>query len=238
MSKKNKFSLDELKQAFGERDRKKTNKKGENGNWLRFWDLSVGGSVTIRLLPDKNDDNPFGFTVKDTRHTVKIGDQFHSVACEKHMRGQPCALCDLSAQLYKEGRDGDGREIYKTDKMLVQAIVIDSDLRFDDGSDAVGELKFLSLSKSIFGIIQDGLGDLDEPPFDVEDGCNFTIKKTQNGEYNSYTTSGYARKESALTDEQLELFEEQAVDLSTLLPKPADPDEVEQLAADYLASIS
>jgi len=86
--------------------------------------------------------------------------------------------------------------------------------------------------------IQDGLGDLDEPPFDVEDGCNFTIKKTQNGEYNSYTTSGYARKESALTDEQLELFEEQAVDLSTLLPKPADPDEVEQLAADYLASIS
>jgi hypothetical protein len=68
--------------------------------------------------------------------------------------------------------------------------------------------------------------EMEEMPTDYAAGLDFRIAKTQKGGYADYSTSKWARKESALTAEEAEAIEKHGLyDLASFLPKK--PGEVE-----------
>ena len=82
------------------------------------------------------------------------------------------------------------------------------------------------ISPQIHTLIKAGLMDpeMEELPTDTDRGLDFRIKKTQKGGYADYTTSTWARKETALTQEELEAIEKFGLfNLRDYLPaKPDD----------------
>ena len=84
------------------------------------------------------------------------------------------------------------------------------------------------ISPSIFNLIKDALMDPDiqEMPTDYTAGLDFRITKTTKGQYADYSTSKWARKETALTEQQMAAIETHGLHtLSDFLPKK--PTEVE-----------
>ena len=82
----------------------------------------------------------------------------------------------------------------------------------------------------LYNVIKEAFesGDLDEIPFAFEGGCNFTIKKSKQGEYATYAVgSRFARKSTDLTEDEIEFVEEEMIDLSTLLPEKPNVEKVE-----------
>ena len=230
--KSRKFDMAALRTAFA--DNKSDNKSATDNKWLRFYDMEFDESMTLRIVQDVDVEgtNVTGMVRKSSTHRFKIGDTFKTFTCNRHNHNEDCALCDASAALYKEKRNDEGRKIYKSDKFFMQCLVVESPTGETDGM-----LKFVSFTKNIFEQIKDGLTELDEAPFDIENGTDLKIKKTKNGEWAKYTVS-FVRKERALTETEIATIEADAVDLATLLPAAADATEVEQAASDYLESIS
>ena len=84
------------------------------------------------------------------------------------------------------------------------------------------------ISPQIFNLIKNALmdPDMENLPTDYTGGLDFTIKKTSKGGYADYSTSTWARKESALTaQEQAAVDQFGLYNLSDFLPKR--PGEVE-----------
>ena len=72
-------------------------------------------------------------------------------------------------------------------------------------------------------------GELDVAPFDFQEGYDFIIKKTAQGEWGTYALgSNFARRSTALEDDVIAMIEEEMVDLSTLLP--AHPGRLDSLS--------
>jgi len=78
------------------------------------------------------------------------------------------------------------------------------------------------MSPSIYNIIKNGLmdPDIEEMPTHKEKGLDFRIKKTDKAGWANYDSSTYSRKESALTQEELDAIEEHGLyNLKDFLPK-------------------
>jgi hypothetical protein len=96
------------------------------------------------------------------------------------------------------------------------------------------------ISPSIFTLIKDALMDPDilEIPTDYDAGIDFRITKTTKGQYADYSTSKWARKETALTDEQRNAVESYGLfTLSDFLPKRPGSTEVSVIKEMFEASV-
>ena len=75
-------------------------------------------------------------------------------------------------------------------------------------------------------------------PTDYLAGTNFKIAKTSNGSYADYSTSSWARKETALTEDQLAAIDEYGLNtLSDFLPAKPSQTEVGIIAEMFEASV-
>lgn len=221
------ISLDQLKSAFD-----KTNKQEQNtgfGNYYRFWDMKFDETAVIRFLPDRNSENPLGFMVEKLSHSLTINGERKNVPCLK-MYDEDCPVCKVSSSFYKEDNKTEGKKYWRTKQHIAQALIIEDPLAADEtGENAEGKVKVINLSYQLFNVIKEALqsGELDEVPFSYENGYNFIIKKTKQGDYPSYAVgSRFKSKASSLSTEDVEVLMEDLVDLSTLLPKHPGEDKV------------
>jgi hypothetical protein len=85
------------------------------------------------------------------------------------------------------------------------------------------------ITPQIFQVIKSSLMDpeIEEMPTDYLRGLDFKIAKSQKGDYADYSTSGWARKESALnSDEQAAIEQHGLFNLTEFLPKkPSDSEQ-------------
>ena len=112
-----KFSLDALKAAFANAD-----KKGSGGfandAFYPFWKMKEGTSsdthnvAIVRFLPDANEENPFGFIQENIYHTLIVNGKKRRVACAS-MYGERCPVCAHSSKMYEEGNEKDGKRYYR-----------------------------------------------------------------------------------------------------------------------------
>jgi hypothetical protein len=119
-----------------------------------------------------------------------------------------------------------GRKYWKKRSYIFQGFVRDNPIA-DDKTPANPIRRFI-IGPQIFAIIKGALMDpeLEELPTDLLRGLDFRISKTSKGGFADYSSSKWARKESALTEAEQAAIEQYGLfDLSTFLPKR--PGEVE-----------
>jgi hypothetical protein len=108
----------------------------------------------------------------------------------------------------------------------------------DDKSDKA--IRRFIIGPQIFQTIKSALMDpeLEELPTDYERGLDFRISKTAKGGYADYSTSKWARKETALTAEETTSIESQGLyNLGDFLPKKPTEEDLKVMKEMFEASV-
>ncbi len=182
---------------------------GDNASFP-FWDIPVGQSATIRFLPDADPTNDY-FWVK--REVIKlpfsgvIGGEYPTdkdvtvtVPCID-MFGMKCPIVAATKHLWDKDETKDlARVYYKKRSWIFQGLVVNSPLSEENAPE--NPIRRFVINKSIYDIVYEALldPDLDNMPTDFDGGLDFTIKKTQKGEWANYGTSTFARKSRSLSE--------------------------------------
>lgn len=225
------LSIEQLREAY----KTPENTNSRPNNYYPFWQANTGEQAIVRFLPDLDPDNPLGFMVEKLMHHLTINGEDKKVPCLK-MYGEDCPICNVSRAYYKdEGKDSvNGKKYWRKKQHIAQALIVEDPLPADKETNETheGKVRFLNLGWQLFGVIKEAFesGDLDEVPYAYKGGCNFIIKATPQGDYDTYAiASKFARKSSDLTDEQIAFVQDHLVDLKTLLPAHPGLEKVEAM---------
>ena len=217
--------------AAQENKGKRTFTEGD-GPVYPHWNITEGDTAIIRFLNDGNGDNPyfwveramFKFPFNGIKGDPTAGTNvIVQVPCME-MYGDKDAILDEVRTWFKDDALEDmGRKYWKKRSYLFQGFV-----RQDPMGLAVPEnpIRRFMISPQIFTLIKNSLMDpeIENLPTDSNLGLDFRIAKTMKGGYGDYTTSSWARKETALTDEENAAIEAHGLsNLADFLPvKPTE----------------
>ena len=210
------------------------NSTGGDNAIYPHWNIAEGSTAKVRFLPDGNSKNSFFWVerlmirlpfagIKGQADSKPVVVQ---VPCVE-MYGEACpVLAEVRTWFKDKSLEEMGRKYWKKKSYLFQGFVRDNPLS-DDRAPANPIRRFV-ISPQIFNIIKNALMDpeMENMPTDYEGGLDFTIKKTSKGGYADYSTSSWARKETALNaDERAAIDSHGLFNLADFLPKK--PSEVE-----------
>lgn len=226
-----KLSLDQLRSAFKQNNSNEGNSNLPN-NYFPFFRMNIDEEAVVRFLPDANPENEMGFLVEKVMHNLHINGERKNVPCLS-MFGEDCPICKVSQQFYKNNDEENGKKYWKKRQYIAQVLVRKDPLPANDaGETHEGKVRFVNLGFQIFSVIKETFesGELDEVPYAFEGGTDFVIKKSQQGQYPTYSVgSRFSRRSTDLTEDEKAYVEEQMVDLSTLLPKHPGRERVESM---------
>jgi len=224
-----------------ERMKKSNNEGGGQGqnNYYPFWNMKEGEQCIVRFLPDKNPDNPLMFLAEKLMHTLSVNGEKKSVPCMKMYGRDDCPICKVSSAYYKQDDKVSGKAYWRKKQYLAQVLVIEDPLAPEKDSQETheGKIRYVAIGNKLYDVIRDAFesGDLEEVPFDFQEGTNFIIKKTKQGEYADYSRSKFQKHPSALDEETIAHVEQALIDISTLLPKQWEIDKVETILESALS---
>lgn len=224
------LSIAELRSAFQKQD----TQESRPNNYYPFWNMKVGEQTIIRFLPDANPENPLGFMVEKLMHTLVVNGENKTIPCLKMYGEDDCPICKVSSAYYKADDKVQGKKYWRKKQHLLQALIVDDPLPADaeSGENHEGQVRVIALGFQLYNIIKEAFesGELDEIPYAYENGCNFIIKKTKQGDYDTYAVgSKFARKSSSLDEDEIAALEDSLLDLSTLLPSHPTYEKVESM---------
>jgi len=228
-------SLAEIRARLAAAENKQTGTRTGGDNAIYpHWNMEEGASAVLRFLPDSDDKNTF-FWVE--RAMIKLpfagikGDMnskqtLVQVPCME-MYGEQCPILAEVRPWFKDASLEDmGRKYWKKRSYIFQGFVRENPI--SDDSTPENPIRRFIIGPQIFQIIKSALMDpeLEELPTDLMRGLDFRVSKTSKGGYADYSTSKWARKESALTEEEQAAVSTHGLhNLSDFLPKK--PGEVE-----------
>ena len=243
-------SLAEIRARIAAQENKSTgssNQQSDNSIYPH-WNMDEGTTAAIRFLPDANSSNTF-FWVE--RQIIKL--PFNGVKGDpnvKQIQVQiPCvemyndgSSCPILAEVRPWYKDESLKELankyWKKRSYLFQGFVRQNPLG-DDKTPANPIRRFV-ISPQIFAIIKASIMDpeMEELPTDYMRGLDFNVKKTSKGGYADYSTSNWARKESALTELELAAIESHGLyNLTDFLPKKPGEAELRIMKEMFEASV-
>jgi hypothetical protein len=227
------------------RQQKGSNTQSDNSIYPH-WNIDEGTTATIRFLPDGNTKNEF-FWVE--RQIIKL--PFNGVKGDPNVKRidvqVPCVemygdSCPILAEVRPWYKDETLKEMankyWKKRSYLFQGFVKQNPL----GDDKVpaNPIRRFVISPQIFTIIKSSLMDpeMEELPTDYLRGLDFNIKKTSKGGYADYSTSNWARKESALSEAEASAIEAHGLfNLADFLPKKPGEAELRIIKEMFEASV-
>jgi hypothetical protein len=241
-------SLAEIRARISAQENKQ--QKGSNtqsdNSIYPHWNIDEGTTATIRFLPDGNTKNEF-FWVE--RQIIKL--PFNGVKGDPNVKRidvqVPCVemygdSCPILAEVRPWYKDETLKEMankyWKKRSYLFQGFVKQNPL----GDDKVpaNPIRRFVISPQIFTIIKSSLMDpeMEELPTDYLRGLDFNIKKTSKGGYADYSTSNWARKESALSEAEAAAIEAHSLfNLADFLPKKPGEAELRIIKEMFEASV-
>jgi len=210
------------------------------------WNIAEGSTAKVRFLPDGNSKNSFFWVerlmirlpfagIKGQADSKPVVVQ---VPCVE-MYGEACPILAEVRTWFKDSSlEEMGRKYWKKKSYLFQGFVRENPL----GDDKTPEnpIRRFVISPQIFNLIKNALmdPDMESMPTDYEAGLDFTIKKTSKGGYADYSTSTWARKESALTaDERAAVDSFGLFNLTDFLPKQPTDVELKVIKEMFEASV-
>lgn len=242
-------SLAEIRARIAAQENKTQNKGSSNQSdnvIYPHWNIDEGATATVRFLPDADTNNTF-FWVE--RQIIKL--PFNGVIGDPNMKqvtvqvpcmemyGESCPVLAEVRPWYKvETLKETANRYWKKRSYLFQGFVRTNPLA-DDKVPANPIRRFV-ISPQIFTIIKSSLMDpeMEELPTDFMRGLDFNIKKSAKGGYADYSTSNWARKESALTEvEQAAIQAHGLFNLADFLPKKPNEAELRVIKEMFEASV-
>jgi hypothetical protein len=211
------------------------------------WNISEGATATVRFLPDADPNNEWGFWIE--RQIIKL--PFNGVKNDPNVKqitvqvpcvemfGENCPVLAEVRPWYKDDTLKDlANKYWKKRSYIFQGFVRANPLG-DDVTPANPIRRFI-ISPQIFTIIKSSLMDpeLEEIPTHYTRGLDFNIKKTSKGGYADYSTSNWARKESALTENEAAAIDAHGLfNLKEFLPKKPSEAELRIIKEMFEASV-
>jgi len=199
------------------------------------WNIAEGQTATLRFVPDADPNNTF-FWIE--RAMIKL--PFAGVKGEANSKPVtvqvPCmemwnetcpVLTEVRPWFKDKSLEEMGRKYWKKKSYLFQGFVVDSAYK-EDGKVPENPIRRFIIGSQIFNIIKAALldPDMEELPTDYVRGVDFKVVKTSKGGYADYSTSQWARRERALSEDELAGVQQYTpFDLKSFLPKK--PGEVE-----------
>ena len=228
-------SLAEIRAKLQAANQSNTSSSGGGDNAIfPHWNIAEGTTTTVRFLPDGDANNTF-FWVE--RAMIKL--PFAGVKGEANskpvvvqvpcmeMYGETCPVLTEVRPWFKDKSLEDmGRKYWKKRSYLFQGLVTDTKLQEDKKPE--NPIRRFIIGSQIHNLIKNALMDseIEELPTDYVRGLDFKITKTSKGGYADYSTSTWARRERALSEEeQAAIAQHGLFDLKSFLPKK--PGEVE-----------
>jgi hypothetical protein len=220
--------------------------KGDNAIYPH-WDIPEGSTAKVRFLPDGNAKNDF-FWVE--RAMIKlpfagIKGQADSkpttvqVPCMEMWQGESCpVLTEVRPWFKDKSLEEMGRKYWKKRSYLFQGFVHDNPLNEENPPE--NPIRRFIIGPQIFNVIKAALMDteIEELPTSYDRGLDFAITKTSKGGYADYSTSKWARKETALTASERAAIEAHGLHtLSEFLPKKPTSVELNVIKEMFEASV-
>jgi hypothetical protein len=241
-------SLAEIRAKLKEQETRSSgnnqNTGGDNAIYP-FWNMAEGQTATIRFLPDADPNNSF-FWVE--RAMIKLPFNGVKGRDSKQVIVQvPCMetygdSCPVLAEVRTWYKDESLKEMaikyWKKRTYLFQGLVKSNPLADDKTPE--NPIRRFVISPQIFTIIKNSLMDpeIEEMPTDALRGLDFNVKKTSKGGYADYSTSNWARKESALSAADQEAIEQFGLyNLRDFLPKKPSESELRVIKEMFEASV-
>lgn len=223
-----------------------TNRPGSGDNTLfPHWNINENETATIRFLPDDNLDNTF-FWVE--RQMIKlpfpgvIGQESRPVTVQVpcgEMYGDACPILAEVRPWFKEPTLEDlGRKYWKKRSYIFQGFVVKNPIQEEAPENPI---RRFVISPQIFNIIKAALmdPDMEHIPTDYVNGTDFSITKITKGSYADYGTSKWARKERALSEEELAAIDQHGLfNLSTFLPDRPSAEHYKAMHEMFEASVN
>lgn len=238
-------SLAEIRARLTANEGKSTQSSADNSIYPH-WNMNEGDSANLRFLPDGNSKNTF-FWVE--RAMIRL--PFNGTKGEvdnKHVIVQvPCVemwgdQCPVLAEVRPWYKDESLKELankyWKKRSYVFHGFVRENPLGEDNAPE--NPIRRFIIGPQIFATIKSALMDpeLEELPTDYLRGLDFRISKTSKGGYADYSTSKWSRKESSLTESELEAIEKYGLpDLSSALPKRPTDVEINVIKDMFEASV-
>ena len=213
------------------------------------WNIQEGSTARIRFLPDANPKNDFFWVERNLIKLPFAGVKGQSdsrpvivqVPCmEMYGKDTPCPILTEVRTWFKDpALEEMGRKYWKKKSYLFQGFVRDNPLADDKAPE--NPIRRFIISPQIYNLIKNALMDpeLESLPTDYEAGLDFNVKKTSKGGYADYSTSTWARKESALTAAENAAIEQYGLfELSSFLPKKPGEVELKVIKEMFEASVN
>jgi hypothetical protein len=234
-------------QASDNRSTGNSQSGGDNAIYAH-WNIAEGTTARVRFLPDANTKNSFFWVERAMIRLPFAGIKGQTdskpvivqVPCmEMYADGTPCPiLAEVRGWFKDPNLEEMGRKYWKKRSYLFQGFVRDNPLS-DDKTPANPIRRFV-ISPQIFNLVKNALLDpeMENLPTDYQAGLDFVIKKTSKGGYADYSTSTWARKESALTEAEAAAIEEYGLfNLNDFLPKKPSDVELKVIKEMFEASV-
>jgi hypothetical protein len=210
------------------------------------WNIPENTTARVRFLPDANTKNDFFWVerlmiklpfagIKGQADSKPVTVQ---VPCVE-MWGEACpVLAEVRTWFKDPNLEEMGRKYWKKKSYLFQGFIRDNPI--NDDKTPENPIRRFIISPQIFNLIKNALMDpeMDSLPTDYQAGLDFSIKKTSKGGYADYSTSSWARKESALNADEAAAVETHGLyNLADFLPKKPDETALKVIKEMFEASV-
>ena len=209
-----------------------------------FWNIDEGTSTVLRFLPDGDPNNTFFWVERQMiRLTFPgvVGGEQNPVTVQvpcMEMWGETCPVLTEVRPWFKDASLEDmGRKYWKKRSYIFQGFVNENPLN-EEAPD--NPIRRFVIGPQIFNIIKSALMDpeMENLPTDYVNGTDFRLSKTTKGQYADYSTSKWARKESALDESQLAAIDSNGLfNLNDFLPAKPSAEGVQAIAEMFQASV-
>src|SRR5210317_1957364 len=228
-------SLAEIRAKLKSQESRSERTGGGDNAIYPHWNIPEGSTAAVRFLPDGDPNNTFFWAerlmirlpfngVKNDMNSKPVVVQ---VPCVE-MWNETCPVLSEVRGWFKDSSlEEMGRKYWKKRSYIFQGLVRENPLQEDAPENPIR--RFI-IGPQIFNIIKGALmdPDMENIPTDYVNGTDFRLAKTMKGQYADYSTSKWARKESALSEEQLAAVDTHGLfDLKDFLPKKPTAEEVD-----------
>lgn len=239
--------LAELRKSLVEQEQKTNTQTYVDNTIFPFWNANDNTTTTSRFLPDGDSTNEYFWrerqTINLTFSGIKGQDETKPVSvkvpCMEMWKGEKCPIHDEIRPWFKNGDLEElARKYWKKRSYIFQGFVVDTPLKEDNLPE--NPIRRYIFTSQIFNIIKGGLMDPDFPemPTDYDAGIDFKINKTPNGQYSTYTTSSWARRERSLTQNERDAIDNFGLfTLNDFLPKKPNEAELQAIFDMFEASV-
>jgi hypothetical protein len=227
-------TLAEIRAKLIEKEQKTGGNFTQDNGIYAFWNIPEGSTATMRFLPDKDTENTFFWQerqmIKIPFPGIKGADEGRNIIVQVpcvEMWGKECPIHAEIRPWFKDPNlENEARKYWKKRSYIFQGFVVDNPLKEDETPE--NPVRRFIINPSIYKIISAALMDPD-----------FTLTKTQKGQYADYTTSGWARKERALNEFERTAIETNGLyNLNDFMPKQPNNDELKAIFDMFEASVA